>query len=336
MTLPPGFLKLQAPAFTVLYRAEDEAWVKPAVQAWKPATRPATMPQDLLSRVAQGRAAVEAQMRQDLALPPSFSAAPLFDTQIIPELERLGSYHVPVFYLVASRPFLRELIRSGGWSDPSFYYNRAAEEVMFTSAVTLDLTRPADDAVLPVVHDPEWDEARRSERLQTDLRNSQADLARITSGKAQYDVHIATVDFILREVFEPMKLPADQRWLVVGAAAYLSCDYAQTLTGAGRRELLAMMVFDPRQNTLPVSAVDVVHPIDVTLMRPQYVAAYNDAFRRKSILLVRKWLEKSSRESLARVLESIRKNRPADGAALIALIAKDSGVDLAADAAVAK
>jgi hypothetical protein len=50
------------------------------------------------------------------------------------------------------------------------------------------------------------------------------------------------------------------------------------------------------------------------------------------VFVARKWIDKSGRESFTRVLESVRKNPPADGAALLGLIKADGGVDLAADA----
>jgi hypothetical protein len=333
---PPGFEKTELRGFTVLHRPEEAAWVRETLRGLLPATRPTTMPQDLLARVRERRREVETLLRAHLALPEAVNTGRLFDEKIVPGLQRLGGYRLPVFYLVITRPQLRDLIRSGDWSDPAFHYNRTSDEVLFAGQVRLSLEENPDDAVLPVIIDPEWSIARRQERLTKDVQNSQADLDRLLSGRAQYDLHMALADFIIKDALEPLQLTREQRWFAVGVGGYLSCEYGEILSGAARRELQAMLLVDGSRGRVRVGAVDLLDPAEMSSLRPQYVEAYQETFRRKSLLVVRKWLDRAGTDSLQRIMQSLRKELPATGADLVTLIRDDSGVDLSADVVAGK
>src|SRR3954447_16127316 len=67
MTVPPGYERVTVGRYDALVRPNDKGWVTQALSTMKPATRPTTMPADLLKRVAESRAAVTKQIVADLA-----------------------------------------------------------------------------------------------------------------------------------------------------------------------------------------------------------------------------------------------------------------------------
>ena len=330
--MPPGFERVESGAMVVLCRDADVLWVRDALSSYSPATRPSTMPADLLARVAAQRTAVIDMMQKDLVLTDRGALDRLFDETILPELRRVESFRAPMFYMVTTMPVLKDLVKSEKWNDPRFYFNRLADEVMFTQAIPLSIGRSMDDTIIPVLHEETWDTARRKEHLAKTLQDVDRDLAHAISGRAQFDCHMALIDFMMKNVFEPLHLKPGQKWFGLGAAGVLSCDYAHLLTGADRRELLAMLLVEVRRNPVPTGTIDLLRPVEVSSIRRELVSAYGDAFRRKSVFVARKWIDKSGRESFGRVLESMRKNPPADGAGLIELIKADGGIDLTADA----
>src|ERR1043166_6697076 len=68
LLMPPGYEKVTVAGHTALAQPNDLEWVKKALAEVKPATRPTTMPSDVLQKIAANRAAVVKQMVTDLAL----------------------------------------------------------------------------------------------------------------------------------------------------------------------------------------------------------------------------------------------------------------------------
>jgi hypothetical protein len=63
-------------------------------------------------------------------------------------------------------------------------------------------------------------------------------------------------------------------------------------------------------------------------MRPEWVPAYREAYRVKSARVVRAWVDKSGESAVSLTLAAMRASPPADGPALVKLIARTTGVDL--------
>src|SRR5438094_8835638 len=68
LVMPPGYEKVTVAGHTALAQPNDVEWVKKALGEVKPATRPTTMPSDVLQKIAANRAAVVKQMTTDRAL----------------------------------------------------------------------------------------------------------------------------------------------------------------------------------------------------------------------------------------------------------------------------
>src|SRR5215468_2245977 len=58
MTMPSGFVKVVAGDRVAICDPADESWVKTALADAPPATKPSTMPADLIQRVVDHRAAL--------------------------------------------------------------------------------------------------------------------------------------------------------------------------------------------------------------------------------------------------------------------------------------
>src|SRR4051812_12627945 len=79
MVMPPGFEKVTVGSHVALCKPADLEWVKKGLAETKPATRPTTMPADVLKRTTQNRAEVVKQMVTDLGLADDKDVNALFD-----------------------------------------------------------------------------------------------------------------------------------------------------------------------------------------------------------------------------------------------------------------
>src|SRR4051812_6150282 len=123
LVMPPGYQKVVVGEHTAVCLPADAEWVKKGLTEAKPATRPTTMPADLLKRIADNRAAVVKQMVADLALTDDKQPNRLFDEQIIPTMKKLEALRPPIYFLICTREQLRELTKAG-WGEPRYHYNR--------------------------------------------------------------------------------------------------------------------------------------------------------------------------------------------------------------------
>src|SRR5205809_1171424 len=152
MTPPPGFVKVSVGDRVAICDPADEAWVKPALTAAPPATKPSTMPTELIQRVTDRRATLAKQLATDFAISDQASIDKLIDQTILPDLHKLQEFHAPIYFMPIAREKLKDLVK-GGWGDPKFYYNRAADDVAFMRAIALS-TEDMDDYVMPLIYDP--------------------------------------------------------------------------------------------------------------------------------------------------------------------------------------
>src|SRR5258706_9905488 len=83
LVMPSGYEKVSVAGHTAICLPADAEWVRKALGDAKPATRPTTMPADLIKRVTDNRAAVVKQMVAELALADEKQANRAVDEQII-------------------------------------------------------------------------------------------------------------------------------------------------------------------------------------------------------------------------------------------------------------
>jgi hypothetical protein len=66
-------------------------------------------------------------------------------------------------------------------------------------------------------------------------------------------------------------------------------------------------------------------------VRPEWVNAYTDAYRRRAMQVVGKLVTDGGGGAIGKVIAAIKQDRPADGAALVQLVKQVTGVDLTND-----
>ena len=331
LTLPPGFERVQAGGYTLLCAPQDKAMVLEAMNTFTPATGPTTMPAELLARLEQNREAVLKAMGQDFAIKDISAVRERLGTELDGELKKLNDFHPPVFYLVTTEARLKQVLRGDGWKCPGLYYNPLADTLVPTTRIRMTTERPMDDAVLPVLLAADEDAGKRGERVRNAVRESQREIQEMVSGRAMFVTQVSFVEVVMKEVFASLKLPLDQDWLGIGLAGVTSADYAQSIIGSEKKELLLLLAAELRQNPLKIRSIDLLHPVEPGALRKQYVAAYADAFRRKSMRAVIKMLKGDGRSKLPALITSLREKPCVSGQELVARIRSVVGVDLTGD-----
>jgi hypothetical protein len=329
--MPAGFEKVTVAGHTAVCQPADSAWVRQALAEVKPATRPTTMPADLLRRVKENRAAVTRQIVTDFATDEK-GPNRLFDELLIPTLTKLDELRPPVFLLVCAQEKLRDLV-AGGWGEPRFRYNRVAQEVSYDDRISMAIDRPMDDNVLPSIYGEKDAPDVKVKRLTAQVQKLDLDLVRTLANEALPSVFNRLGQFIDEEYFAPLKLRRDQLWLAMGVNGYFSGKYGSQLTGYARENWIRDITYEDRRFPVSAGPIDLVHPAEEGTLKPGAAAYYAQAIRRKAVGVVVKWVEKAGEASVTKVIVTLRKGVPADGAALVKLIRDVAGVDVSKDVA---
>ncbi len=325
--MPPGFHRVSGDGRDAICEPADDAWVVQALKQTPPATRPSTNPADIVERLANNRAILKARIAGDLSLTDLSPIDSLIDTKLIPQARRLAELNPPFFYMCTSATRLRELLRSG-WTDPRFHYNRVAGEVEFDPDLRMSDERPMDDMIMPVIYAPDATPEKRSAVLSEMIRNNESSLVEAFTRRAQVLTQMSIIDFIHKQTFDPMKLKDDQMWLAFGTEAVLSTRYMRDSVGMSYDDLIQRMMLDNPRNPVKASSIDLLHPTDPKYMKPAYVPLYLDAYHVRSTRVINELIKKGGASAVSTTLNAIRANPPADGPALVKLIAVTTGVDL--------
>ena len=328
MVPPPGFERVTVDAITALCEKDDADWVRLTLTEMKPATRPSTMPSDLMISLRSQQADIIRRMKTDLALTDDKGPTQFFTDELKAKLEKLRDVNTPIFYIVTTSDRLKAIMRAG-WSDPRFHYNKAADRVMFSTSVNIGSeTEAADDAILPALYEPGAAIEKRQEKLQEVIRESQLGVANALSARSQLIVQASIIDYIQDNVVKPLKLRRDQEWIGLGIVGVLSCKYASQIIGQSREELMESLTEEAERNPLRAKNIDLLKPTELSDLRKTHVLLYQDAMRCKAVAVVDEWVKESGDDVIPKMLESLRKGAPADGEALVKQAEKVSGVDL--------
>jgi len=329
LTVPPGFVRLSISDREIICLPEDEAWVRQAVGVIQPATRPSTMPADLIQRAESARPEIERQIAADLGITDLAMIQALFDEKLMPMLRQFESLDPPLFYLATTRERLRDLVRDG-WKDPRFHYNRVANDVTFNMSINFNIDGPVDDTVFPVLYTADETDEQKAAKLIDTIQVAEKDITDLISNRSQFLTQMAFVQFINDLVMNPLELPTDEAWIGLGISGYLSARYSSPILDTPVETLLEAMTFEHPRNPVKVATVDLLHPTPASELRERIVPIYLDAMRRKSTSVVAQWVAEAGEEAIPKTLAAIRANKPADGAALVKLIQETTGVDLTA------
>jgi hypothetical protein len=329
--IPSGFKLVVDGRRSAICQEGDEAWVRQALADRTPTTKPTTMPATLLERVSAQRDELANRMTADLALTDTAAARKMIDEELIPLLRRADEFNPPIFYLITSDTGLRQLVRDG-WSDPEgrYRYNRAADRVSIDNRLTLALQGDVDDQVLAVLYEPTDDLTTRRERLVSELRVVESQLAYEVSTRAMVAAQFQFVQFVQTTV-ESLKLPREQQWFGVGIMGVLSARYLAFVNDVSPDTFLKSMTSEDRRNPVRMATVDLMNPADLNELREIARPAYATAVQRKSTAVVKLWLDRAGPEALPKVLRAMRAAPPQGAEGLVRLIATESGIDLTSE-----
>ena len=325
--IPPGYERITGGGHTAVCTPEDAPWVRKALESVKPATRPTTMPSDLLRRLGESRAALIKQMTADLALPDDKVPTEFVDGKLTDTLRKLNNVQVPIIFFVITRDKLRDLTKTG-WGEPRFRYNRAAEAASYDDNVMVSIDRPMDDSPLPAFYEPNHTPEQRVENLAKGITTFEGQLSNLISQQSQTGVFNLFAQHLGEKHFEPLKLPRDQQWLISGIASFLSAKYSALITNIPRENWLRGLVFENPQTMLASDPIDLLNPVPESAMKPAAVPFYTQAMRRKSTVAIIKLVQAGGEGAIPQSLIALVKNKPATGKDLVAVVQKATGVDL--------
>jgi hypothetical protein len=303
--------------------------VKKALADIQPATRPATMPADLIKRATDARAELTKQMAADLGLSEK-EVAPLFDERLLPTLSKIDKLSPPVIFLVLTREKLRDVV-TAGWGSPRYRLNRVTNEVNFDQNVMMSIDQPMDDSVLPAFYAAADAPDKRAANMAAGIRQLEGTLATMIARQANPVVFSAVAQHIGTALFgDAQKLPRDQQWFAQGATGYFAAKYTAAITGLPRDAWMMEIAYDDPRLPIGGRSIDLAKPLPESAMKPAAVPHYNQALRRKAIRVFGYWASepKGGEAGIAKVIAAVRAKQPADGAALIKLIQDVGGVDL--------
>ena len=327
--VPPGFNRLELDGRTFFVMPQEEPWLRRAVAEMTPATMPTTMPADLLANLGARRASLRQRMAFDTGIAPA-DVDQYLDQRLKVFLGHMDAIRPPVIYLVAAPQQVKDAMKAG-WTDPRYRYNRAADDVNYSTTVNLTLEETADDMVLPLFFaDSEPPEARQK-RIAAEIRATEGRILNAISLRVQSMMMVAMVELISAKVLDPLGLKPDQEWFGVGVAGVLGAKYVALLTGMSEARLLNDMTRPIPQNPMRPSSLDLLHPTNLSDVRPEWIEAYTDAYRRRSMMVVWRLLAKAGEGSIAKVIVAVKKAPPADGPALVQIIKDVTGADLTSE-----
>ena len=324
--IPPGFEKITVGDHTAVCLPDDAKWVRQGMEKVKPATRPTTMPSDLLKRLADNRAALIKQMVSDLALPDDKHVTDFVDNKLADALKKLENIKPPVFFFIVTRERLRDLTKSG-WGEPRFRYNRAADAASYDDNVMVSIDRPMDDSPLPVFYEANDKIEERVDGFAKMLSEFDTRLAGLVSRDSQTGVFNLFAQYLGDKHFEPLNLRRDQQWLSLGIVTYLSAKYSALITSIPKDQWLRGLLFENAQ-MLSSAPIDLTNPVAESAIKPALVPHYVQAMRRKGAAAVIKLVETGGESAIPKALIGVVQKKPADGKQTVQVIQQATGVDL--------
>jgi hypothetical protein len=324
--IPPGFHVVTSGGRSAICRPPDDAWVKDVLALIAPATRPTTLPSDIVGLIDQRRAELTSSMVQDLALTDSKLVDDFLDNKLIPRLNKIGAIKPTVYYFVATRPQVADAL-DGGWSDPRFHYLRFDHDVEYSSVALLTAEKPMDDFVWWVEIRDGDNAATRRDTLIGEVRFFEHGVIDHLSMYGNNEAEHLFEQFIHDNVIHPLKLSGRLDWFDFGVSNIFAIKYAAMVTGVPRRQWTDELIGRPGQ-IRPYVRLDLINALDPAEIRPEYLAAYDRALLPKGALVIDSWLASKGDGALAKALPALRQRTPATPQELIDVVKKTTGYDL--------
>lgn len=325
-TLPDGFVRVTVGERAVITPSEQAQAAEAALRAIEPPELPTTLPADLVARLRDQRGAIIDRIQRDLLIEDRTAIEAFYDEELLPAIVKYEQASLDVAYVWSPRDRLKEALKSG-WSNPRFYYNRAADEIMINTRLDLDLEATGEQAWLPALHDPGATDAQRREILVKAIRDAERGIAEELASRAQLQVHLSFAQFIDSRLQETLTKP-DQAWLRLGLSGALAAEYAAMASSIDAIAFIRVVVTEPPRTPVHAKNIDLLNPTSLSELREQYVQPYLQGMRRKSTAVVFDWMTQADEGAVSDILRRIQTERPADGAAIVAIIRETTGIDL--------
>jgi len=325
--LPPGFHKLVVGAISVFCLPTDDAWLEPAIKKVKPASRPTTMPSDLLASFSAHRGELVKQLAAELALTDEKPLNTFLDDKYVPVLNKVAALKFNVYFFPVTRKQLGAIMKAG-WHDPRYYFNRLATDVDYTLDINISIDHPMSDMVMWIELKDDATDADKANTVKAFIEDYQTQYLLTVSVLGQMSLGNALDELIVEQAIKPMKLPETIAWVGDGLAAEISVKNLAWLTGMDRTMEIERSLKDNRRNPLASQGLDLMNPYDPTTLRPEYAALYKDAAIHKGARAIHEMVKQAGDDALTKVLVALRNNPPANVEALVKLIKSTTGVDL--------
>src|SRR6202034_1993518 len=136
-------------------------------------------------------------------------------------------------------------------------------------------THPMDDLVWwTEIHDGD-NPATRRDVLISQIKALEAGLTENISMFGENQTEHIFESFIHETVFEPLKLPPRLQWIDFGASNIFAVKYCAEITGMSRKYWTEQLTGRPDESR-PFLTLDLINGIDPSLIRPEYLAAYDE------------------------------------------------------------
>jgi hypothetical protein len=327
LVVPAGFVKVTANDRAALVESAETAWAREALTQTPPATRPSTMPADIATKITALKPELARQIASDLGTVNPDDVETFLQNDVLPRVQKLDQLRPPIVYMPVTRDKLLELV-AGGWDNPRFYYNRAANDVQWVTNLQLDPENPMSDQTLPIVYAADTPAEQRKQALVQQIQGTEAGVLNALAGEAVGTAQNQFLRFIDEKAIAPLKLGHGQEWFAVGVESVLATRYSAKIAGVDPANALRTMGTDDPRNPIRSATINLLDPTRPEQLRAQAGPAYVDALRRKSIAVVNDWMSKAAPDALPKTLAAIRDKKPADGAALVKIVQEQTGMDL--------
>jgi len=324
--VPPGFERYLVAGRTFISRPPDNLWISLSVEAIKKKTA-TTQPADILAKLSADMPRLTTDI---LAIWPAISVAEtkLFLSDLLPnDINVIADKPLRVVHMVAAAEHVKQAAKDG-WRTRNIRYNKAGDVLELSAYVETDGT----ESIVPALFDPQLSEATRIQLLTKYLEMSDTDMAlaqlrrSVTAGLSGFQTFFAT------QALADVAQADDQIWFVQGVSTALAARYMSDLSGIQAEQIVSAITRQPsvksRAGDFDDRLVDLLDPLQTAQLKPERLSAYTNARRRKATRVIHQWLGQIAPSALPRVVQAIRKSRPADGATLVAIIQAETGIDL--------
>jgi|GEM_PF-1269402 len=331
LIMPDGMQVVTAAGRKAICPPEISAAVTKAIIAVPPATRPTTMPSDLLATLDKLHQTFLDQLTGDLSLPQD-KVSEFLDKTWKHALEEWANVHPDVYTIVCTQAQLTAVVRAG-WHAPLFHYNVLAAQTMYTPRVTVPIGGQMDDVVMWAEIQPKASD----DDIALAVNKTVGDYERLFPQSESRNAMLRSQDLLIRFMYDnsiaPMKLPESQSWFGMGVMGAMSAKYTSELVGVPRSTLAVALSSDNPNNPVRSAPLDLLHGIDPSIIRPEYLAPFRDAISRKAAGALQKVLNHSGDSVLPKIFAAIKASPPATNLDLVKMIKDISGVDISSDLA---